>query len=101
MELTAAIEGLNALNETCAVQLYTDSQYVRKGVLEWLEGWKKRGWKTAAKQPVKNKDLWQLLDEAIQRHEITWHWVKGHSGNEGNELADELANLGTDEVIGK
>jgi ribonuclease HI len=69
--------------------------------LEWLEGWKKRGWKTAAKQPVKNKDLWQLLDEAIQRHEITWHWVKGHSGNEGNELADELANLGTDEVIGK
>ena len=100
MELTAAIEGLNALNETCAVQLYTDSQYVRKGVLEWLEGWKKRGWKTAAKQPVKNKDLWQLLDEAIQRHEITWHWVKGHSGNEGNELADQLANLGTDEVIG-
>lgn len=101
MELTAAIEGLNALNEKCEVQLYTDSQYVRKGVLEWLEGWKKRGWKTAAKQPVKNKDLWQLLDEASQRHEITWHWVKGHSGNEGNELADELANLGTDEVIGK
>ncbi|WP_298637010.1 ribonuclease HI [uncultured Umboniibacter sp.] len=101
MELTAAIEGLNALNEQCAVQLYTDSQYVRKGVLEWLEGWKKRGWKTAAKQPVKNKDLWQLLDEAIQRHDIEWHWVKGHSGNEGNELADELANLGTDEVMGK
>jgi ribonuclease HI len=101
MELTAAIEGLNALNEKCEVQLYTDSQYVRKGVLEWLEGWKKRGWKTAAKQPVKNKDLWQLLDEAIQRHQIAWHWVKGHSGNEGNELADELANLGTDEVMGK
>lgn len=101
MELTAAIEGLNALNEKCEVQLYTDSQYVRKGVLEWLEGWKKRGWKTAAKQPVKNKDLWQLLDEAIQRHKIEWHWVKGHSGNEGNELADELANLGTDEVMGK
>ena len=101
MELTAAIEGLNALNEKCEVQLYTDSQYVRKGVLEWLEGWKKRGWKTAAKQPVKNKDLWQLLDEAIQRHQIEWHWVKGHSGNEGNELADELANLGTDEVMGK
>ena len=101
MELTAAIEGLNALNEKCEVQLYTDSQYVRKGVLEWLEGWKKRGWKTAAKQPVKNKDLWQLLDEAIQRHQIEWHWVKGHSGNEGNELADQLANLGTDEVMGK
>ena len=100
MELTAAIEGLNALSEACDVQLYTDSQYVRKGVLEWLEGWKKRGWKTASKQPVKNKDLWQQLDEAIQRHQIEWHWVKGHSGNEGNELADELANLGTDEVMG-
>jgi len=103
MELTAAIEALKLLKTSCEVALYTDSQYVRKGVLEWMANWKKRGWKTAAKQPVKNQDLWQALDEQISRHSVEWHWVKGHSGDPGNELADELANLGVEKVqrVGK
>jgi len=94
MELTAAIEALAALKRHCVVQLYTDSQYVRLGITEWLPQWKKRGWKTADKKPVKNADLWLLLEEQIGRHEVHWHWVKGHAGHPGNERADELANLG-------
>lgn len=99
MELTAAIKGLEALKTSCKVDLYTDSQYVRKGITEWIAGWKKRGWKTAAKQPVKNQSLWQALDQLADRHTVTWHWVKGHAGDPGNELADELANKGTDQVL--
>jgi len=98
MELLAAIEGLNALTEPCDVDLTTDSQYVRKGVTEWMRNWKARGWLTAAKQPVKNQDLWQQLDEAIQRHSVEWHWVKGHSGHRENDIADQLANQGIDEL---
>lgn len=94
MELMAAIEGLRALKRACQVDLYTDSQYVRKGITEWMAGWKKNGWKTAARKPVKNEDLWKALDEQVARHEIKWHWVKGHSGVPGNERADALANLG-------
>ena len=90
----AAIEGLKALNRACEVDLYTDSQYVRKGITEWMIGWKKNGWKTAARKPVKNEDLWRALDEQVARHDIKWHWVKGHSGVPGNERADALANLG-------
>ncbi|MHA7878344.1 MAG: ribonuclease HI [Saccharospirillum sp.] len=99
MELMAAIEGLKALNRACDVAVYTDSQYLRKGVLEWMVGWKRNGWKTAARAPVKNQDLWQRLDEQLARHQIEWHWVKGHSGHPGNERADALANRGTDEVL--
>ncbi len=99
MELTAAIKGLAALKRPCIVDLYTDSQYVRKGVMEWLPGWKKNGWKTASKKPVKNEDLWRILDAETERHQISWHWVKGHTGVPGNELADELANLGVAEFI--
>ena len=94
MELMAAIEGLKALSEPCQVTLTTDSQYVRKGITEWLAGWKRKGWKTAAKKPVKNADLWQMLEEQTQKHNIDWHWVKGHSGHRENEIADELANKG-------
>ncbi len=94
MELTAAIEALNALKRPCKVDLYTDSQYVRNGISGWLFGWKKNGWRTADKKPVKNIELWQALDDAVQRHEITWHWVKGHAGDELNERADRLANEG-------
>ena len=100
MELTAAIQALNALSRPCSVKLYTDSQYVRQGVLEWMANWKKRGWKTAARKPVKNQDLWQTLDTAMGRHEIEWHWVKGHAGVPGNERADELANIAIDEMLG-
>ncbi len=96
MELTAAIEALNALKGPSSVILYTDSKYVMDGINEWMPNWKKRGWKTSAKKPVKNKDLWQALDEATGRHQINWRWVKGHDGNPGNEMADELANLGID-----
>ena len=96
MELTAAIEALNALKGSRKVVLHTDSRYVMHGITEWMVNWKKRGWKTAAKKPVKNQDLWMALDEATQRHEITWKWVKGHDGDPGNEEADELANLGVD-----
>lgn len=98
MELMAAIEGLKALKESCSVALTTDSQYVRKGITEWIVNWKKNGWKTAAKKPVKNADLWQALDGMIQQHEVEWHWVKGHSGHRENEIADQLANKGIDEL---
>ena len=96
MELMAAIQGLEALSRACNVQLYTDSKYVLQGITEWMPNWKKRGWKTAAKKPVKNEDLWRKLDSAIQKHKIDWQWVKGHSGDAGNERADTLANLGID-----
>lgn len=99
MELTAVIEGLNALKRTCAVELYTDSTYVMQGLNEWMPNWKARGWKTASRKPVKNQDLWQALDAACQRHQINWHWVKGHAGDPGNEEADRLANLGVDAVL--
>ncbi len=98
MELTAAIEALNALNGRQSVVLHTDSKYVMDGINSWLANWKQRGWKTSARKPVKNQDLWQALDEAVQRHDIRWVWVKGHDGNEGNEMADALANLGIDEM---
>ena len=98
MELTAAIEALNALTRPCKVNLHTDSRYVMQGITEWLDGWKQRGWKTASKKPVKNQDLWQALDEAQQRHDINWKWVKGHDGDPGNEEADALANRGIDEL---
>ena len=98
MELTAAIEGLKALKSTSIVKLTTDSQYVRRGITEWMTGWKAKGWKNSARQPVKNVDLWQLLDEQNQRHQVTWLWVKGHSGHPENELADQLANRGIDEL---
>ena len=94
MEMTAAIEALNSLKRPCKINLHTDSKYLKDGVEKWLEGWKARGWKTAAKKPVKNRDLWEALDAAIQRHDISWAWVKGHSGEPGNERADELANQG-------
>ena len=99
MELMAAIEALRVLKRRCELTLYTDSQYVRKGITEWIDNWKKRGWQTAAKKPVKNADLWQQLDTAVAQHSIDWVWVKGHSGNEGNEMADQLANRGIDELI--
>lgn len=101
MELMAAIQGLRALNRSCMVDLYTDSQYVRKGITEWMKGWKKNGWKTAARKPVKNEDLWRLLDEEVARHDIEWHWVRGHSGVPGNERADALANLGIEQANGE
>lgn len=94
MELTAAIEALNALKRPCAVEIHTDSQYVKNGIQGWLHGWKRNGWKTAAKKPVKNVELWQALDAATKRHTITWHWVKGHAGHDLNERADRLANEG-------
>ena len=100
MELMAAIRSLEILSRECTIVLTTDSQYVRQGITEWMDGWKKRGWKTAAKKPVKNKDLWQRLDEAVQQHDIDWQWVKGHSGHEGNERADDLANRAMDERKG-
>ena len=94
MELTAVIEALTALRRPCRVVLHTDSQYVQKGITEWINGWKARGWRTAAKEPVKNADLWKKLDEVVRTHEIDWVWVKGHAGHEGNERADALANKG-------
>ncbi len=94
MELTAAIEALNVLKRACAVDLYTDSTYVRSGITEWMDGWKRRNWRTSANKPVKNADLWQALDEARTRHDVTWHWVKGHAGHPENERADELARRG-------
>ena len=99
MELQAAIEGLSALRERCEVTLTTDSVYVKNGITTWLEGWKKKGWKTAARKPVKNVDLWQALDEQNQRHQVQWEWVKGHSGHTDNERADQLANRGIDELL--
>jgi ribonuclease HI len=98
MELTAVIEALAALKRPCKVVLHTDSQYVHKGITEWIEGWKARGWRTAAKEPVKNADLWRKLDEVIRAHHIHWVWVKGHSGHDGNERADALANKGVESL---
>lgn len=98
MELTAAIEALNKLERPSRVILHTDSRYVMDGINDWMPNWKKRGWKTAARKPVKNQDLWQALDDAVGRHDIDWRWVKGHTGNPGNETADELANRGIDEL---
>lgn len=94
MELIAAIEALNALKRASEVDVYTDSVYVRDGITKWLASWKQKGWKTASKKPVKNDDLWRALDEAVARHQIEWHWVKGHDGNELNERADALARAG-------
>lgn len=98
MELRAAIEGLAALKRPSRVTVTTDSQYVRQGITQWIEGWKRNRWRTSAKKPVKNQDLWQLLDELTSRHEVTWEWVKGHSGHPDNEHADALANRGIDEL---
>ena len=94
MELTAAMSALTALKTPCEVDLYTDSKYVMDGISKWIFGWKKNGWKTADKKPVKNVDLWQRLDAALERHEVSWHWVKGHAGHAENERADELARQG-------
>ena len=101
MELRAAIEALAALKRSCRVRLYTDSQYVRNGITEWLPQWKARGWKTADRKPVKNADLWLELERQIGRHSIEWHWVRGHAGHAGNERADELANLGLEQALGR
>jgi ribonuclease HI len=98
MELTAAIMALEALNRPCKVDLHTDSKYVMDGITGWIHGWKARGWKTADKKPVKNDDLWKRLDVARARHEVKWHWVKGHAGHPLNERADELANLGIERM---
>jgi ribonuclease HI len=99
MELMAAIQALESLTRQCKVQLTTDSQYVQKGITEWLPNWKRRGWKTAAKKPVKNVDLWQRLDKAVAEHDVEWHWVRGHSGHPENEQADALANQAIDEML--
>ena len=98
MELLAAIEALNALKGPRSVILHTDSKYVMDGINDWMPNWKKRGWKTAARKPVKNQDLWRALDEAIARHDIEWYWVRGHTGVDGNDIADALANKGIDEL---
>lgn len=100
MELTAVIKGLKALKRSCKVELFTDSKYVIQGLTEWLVNWKRNGWKTAAKKPVKNVDLWQQLEQEAANHEIDWNWVKGHSGVEGNEMADQLANAAIDAKMG-
>jgi ribonuclease HI len=99
MELTAVIEALASLKRTCEVTLYTDSEYVRKGITEWIGGWKQRGWKTADKKPVKNVDLWQRLDALRALHQVHWRWVKGHAGDPGNERADQLANRGAAQAM--
>lgn len=99
MELMAAIEGLKAVKRSCDVTLYTDSKYVLQGVTEWMDGWKSRGWKTADKKPVKNQDLWIALDEQVNRHHITWQWVKGHNGHIENERVDELARMAIKEML--
>ena len=98
MELTAVIEGLRALRRPCLVTLHVDSTYVMNGLTKWLPGWKRNGWLTGEKKPVKNKELWQALDTEVQRHHVTWVWVKGHAGDPGNERADALANRGVDDV---
>ncbi|MGH8120062.1 MAG: ribonuclease HI, partial [Gammaproteobacteria bacterium] len=99
MELTAAIMALGALKRSCKVMLTTDSQYVKNGITQWLQDWKKRGWKTADKKPVKNIDLWQQLDALVVQHQVSWHWVEGHSGHAENERADQLANMAIDEML--
>jgi len=99
MELMAAIMALESLSRPCQVRLTSDSKYVLQGITEWIDGWKKKGWKNAARKPVKNADLWKRLDKAREAHEIDWQWVKGHSGHDENEIADELANQGVDSVL--
>jgi len=99
MELMAVIQALTALTRPCEVMIHTDSQYVMKGMMEWIEGWKAKGWKTAAKQPVKNDDLWKTLDKLVAMHDVDWRWVKGHSGHPENERADQLANRGVALVL--
>ncbi len=99
MELMAAIQALAALHDACRVELYTDSQYVQKGITQWLSGWKQRGFKKADKKPVKNADLWQTLDSEASRHEMSWHWVKGHSGHSENDRADAVANQAIDNLL--
>lgn len=101
MELLAAIHGLEALKKKCKVEINTDSKYVMQGITEWISNWKKRGWKTAGNKPVKNEDLWRRLDAAMLGHDVKWKWVKGHSGNNGNERADALANLGIDTLMSR
>lgn len=101
MELMAAIQALVAMKETCIIELYTDSQYVQKGITEWMADWKKRNWKKADNKPVKNADLWQALDMQTRRHKISWHWVRGHNGHVENELADALANQAIDDLTEK
>ena len=101
MELMAAIAGLSALKSQCVVDLYTDSVYVKDGITKWLSNWKSNGWRTASKKPVANQDLWEQLDQAVSDHKVNWHWVKGHSGDPGNERADELANQGVSSVCDK
>ena len=99
MELSAAIEGLSTLTEPCNVELFTDSKYVMDGITQWIQNWKKNNWRTAAKKDVKNKELWQKLDQLIAQHQVQWRWVKGHSGDAGNEAADLLANKGIDSIL--
>lgn len=99
MELTAAIAALDALKRPARVTLYTDSVYVKNGITQWIESWRRRGWRTASRKPVKNQDLWQALDAAAERHEVDWLWVKGHAGDPGNERADALANLGLETAL--
>ena len=101
MELTAAIAALAALSERCRVELHTDSLYVRDGITKWLPGWRRRGWLTYAKKPVKNQDLWMQLADLVERHQVHWHWVKGHAGNPGNERADALANRGLEQALSR
>lgn len=98
MELVAVIQGLQELKRASRVKVTTDSQYVKNGITQWIHGWKRNGWKTAARKPVKNADLWQALDSEVNKHKVDWHWVRGHAGHPGNELADELANLGIQEM---
>ncbi len=98
MELTAVIKGLEALKRRCPVDITTDSQYVKNGITQWIHNWKRNGWRTAAKKPVKNEDLWKQLEQAVNEHDVTWHWVKGHAGHPENERADELANRGISEL---
>jgi ribonuclease HI len=99
MELLAVIRGLQSLTKPCRVKVTTDSQYVKNGITQWIHNWKRNGWKTAAKKPVKNADLWQKLETEVKRHQVEWAWVKGHSGHPENELADELANRGIEEIL--
>lgn len=100
MELTAAIRALESLKRPCRVHAYTDSEYLRRGISEWIADWKRRSWKTADRRPVKNVDLWKRLDELVATHHVTWHWVRGHAGHSDNERADQLANRGLDELLG-
>ena len=99
MELSAAIEGLSTLKEPCNVELFTDSRYVMDGITQWIQNWKKNNWKTSSKKEVKNKELWQKLDQLMSYHKVKWNWVKGHSGDPGNEVADLLANKGIDSIL--